>query len=148
MFASHLECPRCARTYSCEQVTQLCECGSPLLVRYDLARAAASVSKEKIYSRGSDLWRYREFLPVREERHIVSLGEGMTPLVPGTLLGRRVLFKLDGLLPTGSFKDRGAAVLVAHLRRLGLRARRDAVPVRRLAALPGLRRQALPAGSA
>lgn len=64
------------------------------------------------------LWRYRAVLPVPLEA-ARPLGEGMTPLVPGTLLGRRVLFKLDGLLPTGSFKDRGAAVLVAHLRRLG-----------------------------
>jgi threonine synthase len=49
-----------------------------------------------------------------------SLGEGMTPLVAGTLGGRDVWFKLDALLPTGSFKDRGAAVLVAHLKHIGL----------------------------
>lgn len=66
------------------------------------------------------LWRYRAVLPVGRE-HACSLGEGMTPLVDGSLLGRPVRFKLDALLPTGSFKDRGAAVLVAHLRRLGLR---------------------------
>lgn len=64
------------------------------------------------------LWRYQSILPV-ERQHARSLGEGMTPLVPGRLLGRSVHFKLDSLLPTGSFKDRGAAVLVAHLRRLG-----------------------------
>ena len=64
------------------------------------------------------LWRYRSVLPVDvEQAH--WLGEGMTPLVEGRLAGRAVRFKLDGLLPTGSFKDRGAAVLVAHLRRIG-----------------------------
>ena len=65
------------------------------------------------------LWRYAETLPVAhgETR---SLGAGMTPLVAGTLSGRTVYFKLDGALPTGSFKDRGSAVLVAHLRSLGL----------------------------
>lgn len=127
MFASHLECPRCARTYSCEQVTQLCECGSPLLVRYDLARAAASVSKEKIYSRGSDLWRYREFLPVREERHIVSLGEGMTPMLRLNRTGQatgmaRLYMKDEGIIPTGTFKARGAAVGVSKALELGVKA--------------------------
>ena len=65
------------------------------------------------------LWRYGAVLPVGRE-HAHSLGEGMTPLVAGDLAGRAVWFKHDALLPTGSFKDRGAAVLVAHLRRLGL----------------------------
>jgi len=127
MFASHLECPRCARTYSCEQVTQLCECGSPLLVRYDLARAAASVSKEKIYSRGSDIWRYREFLTVREERHIVSLGEGMTPMLRLNRTGQatgmaRLYMKDEGIIPTGTFKARGAAVGVSKALELGVKA--------------------------
>jgi threonine synthase len=64
--------------------------------------------------------RYREILPVESES-LITLGAGMTPLVPGELAGRQVRFKLDSLLPTGSFKDRGAAVVVAHLRRLGVR---------------------------
>ena len=66
------------------------------------------------------LWRYGSALPVAKA-YARSLGEGMTPLVEGRLAGQRVRFKLDALLPTGSFKDRGAAVLVAHLSRLGLR---------------------------
>jgi threonine synthase len=66
------------------------------------------------------LWRYADVLPVSTE-HARSLGEGMTPLVRARLSGRSVWLKLDALLPSGSFKDRGAAVLVAHLRRLGLR---------------------------
>jgi threonine synthase len=65
------------------------------------------------------LWRYGAVLPVARE-HARSLGEGMAPLVVGRLAGREVWFKHDAMLPTGSFKDRGAAVLVAHLRRLGL----------------------------
>ncbi|MGH9174538.1 MAG: pyridoxal-phosphate dependent enzyme [Vicinamibacterales bacterium] len=66
------------------------------------------------------LWRYRAILPA-DPGYAQPLGEGMTPLIPGRLVGRDVWFKLDHLLPTGSFKDRGAAVLTAHLRRLGLR---------------------------
>ncbi|MEX1158542.1 MAG: pyridoxal-phosphate dependent enzyme, partial [Thermomicrobiales bacterium] len=71
--------------------------------------------------RGADrtLWRYDAVLPASLGDGM-TLGEGLTPLVAGTLAGRPVWFKLDCLLPTGSFKDRGAAVFVAHLRRLGL----------------------------
>ena len=58
------------------------------------------------------LWRYRDVLPVSRDV-AVSLGEGMTPLVRGRLDGRDVWFKLDALLPTGSFKDRGASLLVS-----------------------------------
>lgn len=65
------------------------------------------------------LWRYASLLPVQRPDHY-SLGEGLTPLVPGTLAGRNVWLKNDAALPTGSFKDRGAAILVAHLASLGL----------------------------
>lgn len=66
------------------------------------------------------LWRYASVLPVPGACR-VSCGEGMTPLLKGTLAGYDVLLKNDSLLPTGSFKDRGASVLVAHLRRTGVR---------------------------
>ncbi len=66
------------------------------------------------------IWRYASILPVGRE-WARSLGEGLTPLVQGALAGQPVWFKCDALLPTGSYKDRGAAVLVAHLRRLGRR---------------------------
>lgn len=68
----------------------------------------------------NSLWRYHAILPARRGDG-QFLGEGMTPLVAGTLAGRPVWFKMDNLLPTGSFKDRGAAVFSAHLRRLGIR---------------------------
>jgi threonine synthase len=77
------------------------------------------LAPEAIDRADNTLWRYSAVLPVARE-HARSLGEGMTPLVAGTLAGREVWFKHDALLPTGSFKDRGATVLVAHLRRLGL----------------------------
>jgi threonine synthase len=78
------------------------------------------LSPEALDNADRTLWRYGRVLPVGRE-HARSLGEGLTPLVEGTLAGHPVWFKLDALLPTGSFKDRGAVVLVAHLRRLGLR---------------------------
>jgi threonine synthase len=122
---SHLECGRCGTRYDADQPQNLCECGTPLLARYDLDRVAASVSTEDIADRPNDLWRYRELLPVRDRRHVVSLGEGMTPILPIKNYGARIgvpnlLVKDEGLLPTGSFKARGAAVGISKAHELGI----------------------------
>lgn len=76
---------------------------------------------EKIRWRPPSLWRYREALPIRDDRNIVSLGEGFTPLVPFRVAGRELLVKLDYLFPTGSYKDRGASVLISKVKELGIR---------------------------
>jgi threonine synthase len=120
---SHLECPRCGTRYDADTPQNLCTCGTPLLVRYDLD--AVSVSTEDIASRPPDLWRYRELLPVRDRANVVTLGEGMTPILPLPAYGERIgvpglLVKDEGLLPTGSFKARGAAVGVSRARELGI----------------------------
>src|SRR5260370_41315721 len=75
--------------------------GKPLLVRYDLARLAASIGKEALSRRAPDLWRYREFLPVRHGASLVSLGETMTPPIAAPRLAARlvrrgIIFKDDG----------------------------------------------------
>ena len=75
---------------------------------------------EAIDQSAQGLLRYAPLLPVEPESFI-TLGAGMTPLMEGELVGRRVLFKLDNLLPTGSFKDRGAAVTIAYLKACGIR---------------------------
>jgi threonine synthase len=119
----HLECPRCAATYDATVLQGLCPVeGSPLLARYDVARVATDPGK--IAGREPDLWRYHELLPVSGAEHVVTLGEGMTPLLPAPRLGRRLglprlMVKDDGLLPTGSFKARGAAVGVSRAKELG-----------------------------
>jgi threonine synthase len=120
---SHLECARCGTRYDADVPRNLCECGTPLLVRYDLD--AVSVSTTDIAVRPPDLWRYRELLPVRDRRHVVTLGEGMTPILPlqnyGARIGvRNLLVKDEGMLPTGSFKARGAAVGVSRALELGI----------------------------
>jgi len=97
---SDWRCPRCGGAFGLEGPNDL----TPDMVRAD----------------DPSLWRYEAVLPARRD-DVSSLGEGMTPLIRGTLAGQQVWFKLDSLLPTGSFKDRGAAVFAAHLRRLGLR---------------------------
>ena len=68
------------------------------------------------------LWRYREALPIDAETEIVTLGEGMTPLVPLDVDTPEHFVKLDYLCPTGSYKDRGASVLLTHLKALGVKA--------------------------
>ncbi|MFI7674560.1 threonine synthase [Actinophytocola sp. NPDC049390] len=122
---SHVECGRCGARYDADAPRNLCECGTPLLARYDLERVAATVSTSDIAGRRPDLWRYRELLPVRDRRHVVTLGEGMTPILPLRSYGARIgvpdlLVKDEGTLPTGSFKARGAAVGVSRALELGV----------------------------
>ena len=125
MFTSHLECPKCKTTYETEQPNQLCSCGSPLLVRYDLVKVAANMSKEVVANRPPDLWRYRELLPVVNEHNIVTMGEGMTPLLKMDRVGKKIgmtnlYLKDEGIIPSGSFKARGAAVGVSRAKELGV----------------------------
>ncbi len=122
---SHLECARCGTTQDAAAVRGLCGCGSPLLARYDLARAAAQVDRAGIVARPADLWRYHELLPVSAAGHVVSLGEGMTPLLAmprlaGALGVPRLLMKDESLIPTGTFKARGASVGVSRAAELGV----------------------------
>jgi threonine synthase len=123
---AHLDCARCSTRHDAARVQGLCRCGSPLLARYDLARVAAQVDRGQIAARPPDLWRYHELLPVSAAWRVVSLGEGMTPLLPMPALGAalgvpRLLMKDEGVLPTGTFKARGAAVGVSRAAELGVR---------------------------
>lgn len=119
---SHLDCGRCHGRYDATVPQNTCTCGGPLQARYHLGRA--SDAKDKVAARRPSLWRYHELLPVASAASVVSLGEGMTPLVPMSRLGRalgvpRLLMKDDGLLPTATFKARGAAVGISRARELG-----------------------------
>ena len=121
---THLECTRCAATHDAGQLQGTCKCGAPLLARYDLATAAALCGPGQIACRPPDLWRYHELLPVGSGAAVVGLGEGMTPLLPIGRLGRELgvpglLMKDEGLLPTGTFKARGAALGVSRASELG-----------------------------
>ena len=124
-FLDHLECGRCGTRYDASVPQGLCECGSPLLARYDLAGAAAQTGSADFASREPSLWRYHELLPVQSQQAIVTLGEGMTPVIPMPRLGAAwgvasLSMKDEGLLPTGTFKARGAAVGVSRARELGV----------------------------
>ncbi|HMI46281.1 MAG TPA: threonine synthase [Gemmatimonadaceae bacterium] len=132
MHVKNLECSFCHREYEARRLQNVCtECGKPLLVRYDLKRIAKFLTRQALYARRSDLWRYREMLPVRREDNIVTLGEGWTPLLPARRLGAslgmsHLIIKDESQNPTQSFKARGMSVAVSMARELG--AKKLAVP--------------------
>jgi threonine synthase len=119
-----LECSACGKKYDANIEQHLCTCGKPLLARYDLRRAAATLTLENLKARPRSLWRYAEVLPNDPP---VSLGEGMTALVPVPRLGasmglQRLYVKDEGLNPTGSFKARGMTAAVTRAKQLGAKA--------------------------
>jgi threonine synthase len=123
-FVTHLECAYTGERHAADEVHNLSRAGKPLLVRYDLAGVRKALSKEALAGRPADLWRYRELLPVRRTRDIVSLGEVMTPLVPLPKLaapGGELIVKDEGRLPTGSFKARGLVMAVSMAKALGIK---------------------------
>src|SRR5438876_2550878 len=125
MNVTRLDCAACGLRHEARRLHNLCtECGKPLLVRYDLQRAAASLTKESLSGRRADLWRYREVLPVERDENVTSLGEGYTPLVHASQLGaslgmNELYIKDEGQNPTQSFKARGMAAAVSMAKELG-----------------------------
>lgn len=116
-----LECSACAKKYDASREQHLCTCGKPLLAKYNLKRAAATLTLENLKSRPATLWRYAEVLP---DDAPVTLGEGMTALVHAKRLGAafglsNLMVKDEGLNPTGSFKARGMAAAVTRAKNLG-----------------------------
>jgi threonine synthase len=123
---THLECSVCGKRHEAGKVHNLCECGGPLLVFYDLAKTRATWSREALSKGPSSMWRYRPVLPVQNDSSVISLGEGMTPLIKTTKLGERIgsrdlWVKDDGINPTGSFKARGLSCAVSMLVEFGIR---------------------------
>jgi threonine synthase len=100
--------------------------GRPLLARYDIEKAARTLTKKSLAGRRTGgLWRWAELLPLRDRSHVVYLGEGDTPLLAQQRLGRalgvpHLYTKAEGLNPTGSFKARGMAVAVSRALELGV----------------------------
>jgi threonine synthase len=125
-FATHLECARCSQFFEVNTLQQVCpKDGGPLLVRYDLRRVHDAVEPDDMRARPQTLWRYRELLPVEDDANIVTLGENNTPLLDAPRLGKALgldvlLIKDEGLLPTGTFKARGAALGVTRAKELGV----------------------------
>ncbi|MEO0226197.1 MAG: threonine synthase [candidate division WOR-3 bacterium] len=116
MGTDRLFCIECGKSYAVDEKIWRCECGGLL----DL-ELAYEFLPEKVAGRRLNLWRYREAIPIDDDDHIVSFEEGFTPLLPVKFGDRTVLIKQDHLLPTGSFKDRGASVLISKVKELGIK---------------------------
>ncbi len=121
---SHLECSSCGRKYPSGSIQNhaVC-CTKPLLARYDLSHGP---DRNDLVSRPSTMWRYAESLPVIDPEHIVSLGEGWTPIVELIKMGSHLgldslLLKDEGMNPTGSFKARGISAAVSKSKELGIK---------------------------
>ncbi len=115
---THLECCRCGKQIEARKPQNLCECGGPLLARYDLERARQGYSREWLDHAPSNLWRYMPLLPIANPGSVVSLGEGMTPLVRARRLGEalgvpNLWIKDDGVNPTGSTQARGFSCVIS-----------------------------------
>ena len=102
-------CPACGCRYAADRPRWRCDCGNPL----DLG-PGRGLGRDEIAALEPSLWRYAAALALRGPP-AVSLGEGWTPLVRRRWHGREIFFKLETQMPTGSFKDRGTAVMINHL---------------------------------
>ena len=128
MNVTHLECALCGLRHEANTLQNLCrECGKPLLVRYDLESAARTLTPEFLREREASLWRYREVLPVEDWNHVVSFGEGWTPLLNAQRLATKLpvdlelYIKDEGQNPTQSFKARGMTAAISMAKELGVR---------------------------
>ena len=122
-----LECSVCGKSYDPFKIQTTCKCGGSLIARYNIEDAKENMDKRNLSKRVLSPWRYHELLPLSDERNIVTLGEGMTPLLKMENLGKKIglknlLIKDEGMNPTGTFKARGATAGVSKAKELGIEA--------------------------
>jgi len=111
-----LICKSCGTSYPLNAPVWKCPCGGLLDIEFE-----AVFDLDKIKSRKPNLWRYLEAIPVSDYASIVTFEEGFTPLLEMKFNGRTVWVKEDYLFPTGSYKDRGATVLLSRLKENGIK---------------------------
>ncbi|HEV2832964.1 MAG TPA: pyridoxal-phosphate dependent enzyme, partial [Hanamia sp.] len=125
-FFKDLQCPTCGERYSGETVHTVCEnkkCSSTLFARYDLSNKKPG---ETLIENEQSMWRYSAFLPVCDNENIISLGEGLTPILPLANLKYKgnennIFWKDESGNPTGSFKARGLSAALSKAKELGIR---------------------------
>lgn len=111
-----IACTNCGRPFPDLEIPHLChDCGGI----FDFAEFPA-FDRHLIENDIKGLWRYRAFLDLPQHASQVTLGEGGTPLLWQDVDGKQVGFKLESLNPTGSYKDRGSAVLLSVLNARGI----------------------------
>ena len=111
-----LTCTGCRKSYPLDEPRWQCDCGGILDIDFQPA-----FDPDKIKGRKPNMWRYREAIPIESDENIISLDEGFTPLSEVVIDGRTVLVKQDHLFSTGSYKDRGASVLISKVKELGIK---------------------------
>ena len=122
-FPITLACSSCDARYDASRLLNVCpSCSAPILVEY--AITAAPALRAEIRSRPADMWRYLEVLPPDSLGEVVTIGEGMTPLLRAERLGAtggftNLFIKDESKNPTRSFKSRGMAAAVTMARKLG-----------------------------
>lgn len=126
MNVTQLHCSSCGSTYPPNQLLNLCECGKPLLVDYDLDAARLTLTKDALHNRIPSLWRYEEVLPLVDHHNRITLGEGNTPLHHAKRLGHALeipylYIKDESLNPTQSFKARGMTTAISMAYELGVK---------------------------
>jgi threonine synthase len=109
-------CTSCQTSFPLTEHLWRCPCGGLLDIEFTPAFPLDRIARRK-----PGLWRYREAIPIRDDRNIVTLGEGFTPLTEMKMEGVPVFIKQEYLFPTGSFKDRGASVLLSRVKEEGVR---------------------------
>ncbi len=121
-----LKCPACGALHNASVINTVCindACRSTLCAQYNLSNG---LNKQVLRGREATMWRYREFLPVIDEKNIVTLGEGFTPIIPVENLKKftgdnEVFWKDESGNPTGSFKARGISTAVSKAKELGIK---------------------------
>lgn len=124
MHVRYLQCVRCGRTYPKGEIRYRCDCGDSIEIVYDYAELMGHISWADLRKRTFCHWRYREFYPDLKKKNIISMGEGGTSLVRSRNVVkkagcRELLFKMESLNPTGSFKDRGSTVEISQAKAYG-----------------------------
>ncbi|MGW8122800.1 threonine synthase [Roseivirga echinicomitans] len=121
-FITHLKCSKCSKSYNIhEQQSFATCCNKPLVAAYESNPTFGTFS---LKNRAATMWRYREMLPVLDDANIVSLGEGMTPILSLNRLAAQLglndlQVKDESLNPTGSFKARGLSMAISKAKELG-----------------------------
>ena len=126
---SHLECTYCGNVISSDEIVRLCPkngCEKVLFPRYRIEEKEARKIFDSLKYRDPNMWRYKEFMPVKDDNNIVSLGEGFTPILKSQRLAhhlgiKNLLIKDESLNPTASFKARGLSSAVSKAKEFGIR---------------------------
>ncbi|MEG3581373.1 MAG: threonine synthase [Chloroflexota bacterium] len=126
---SHLECTYCGNVISSDEIVRLCPkngCEKVLFPRYRIEEKETRKIFDSLKHRDPNMWRYKEFMPVKDDNNIVSLGEGFTPVLKSERLAhhlgiKNLLIKDESLNPTASFKARGISSAVSKAKEFGIR---------------------------